>query len=255
MGPASTLSARSTAIRLCAIGAVAVQAACAAAHTNVDLVPLTPEVVQSSGRFRKEYVLAPGDQVEVLVRRVPEVSRGALIRPDGFISLPMLQDVAAAGLTARELSERLTKLFSARLLEPEVNVIPVQVRQAVVYVVGDVNNVVAVPFRDAPTPIQAITLAGGFRRSAAARDITIIRLTEDGNLRAIVVDSTIAGQPGPYMTLRGAQLQSDDIVFVPENGRSQVTRFLDDFISRPLVAVNSIVGTVVNFRLIEELAQ
>jgi hypothetical protein len=57
------------------------------------------------------------------------------------------------------------------------------------------------------------------------------------------------------MALRGAQLQSDDIIFVPENGRSQVTRFLDDFISRPLVAVNSIVGTVVNFRLIEELAR
>jgi polysaccharide export outer membrane protein len=231
------------------------QASCTAAHTNVDVVPLTPDVVQSSGRFRKEYVLAPGDQIEVLVRQVPEVSRGAVIRPDGFISLPLLQDVAAAGLTPRELTERLTKLLSARLLEPEVNVIPVQVRQPVVYVVGDVNNVVAVPLREAPTPIQAITLAGGFRRTAAMRHITVIRLTEDGNLRAIAVDSKISGQPGPYMALRGTQLQSDDIVFVPENGRSQIVRFLDDFVSRPLVAVNSIVGTVVNFRLVEVLAQ
>jgi hypothetical protein len=42
---------------------------------------------------------------------------------------------------------------------------------------------------------------------------------------------------------------------VPENGRSQVARFLDDFISRPLVAVNSVVGTFVNFRLVEQLTQ
>jgi polysaccharide export outer membrane protein len=239
---------------LCVIAAAAVPA-CTSARAGVNTVPVAPEVVRTTGRFRKEYVLAPGDQIEVLVRRVPEASRGAIIRPDGLISLPLLQDVAAAGLTPRELSDRLTKLFGARLLDPEVNVLPVQVRQAVVYVAGDVTNVVAVPFRDAPTAMQAIQLAGGLRRSAAARDVTIIRLAEDGNLQAILIDATISGQPGPYLALRGAALQPDDIVFVPENGRSQVARFLDDFISRPLVAVNSVVGTFVNFRLVEQLTQ
>src|SRR5207302_6366962 len=136
-----------------------------APRAKVPQVPVLQEVVQSSIRFRKEYVLAPGDQIEVVVRRVSEVSRAVFIRPDGLFSLPLLQDVPAAGLTPRELSIKLKELFSARLLDPEINVIPMQVRQPVVYVVGDVNNVVATPFRDAPTAIQAITLAGGFRRS------------------------------------------------------------------------------------------
>lgn len=240
---------------MCVVAAAAVHASCTSARAGVSTVSVGPEVVKSAGRFRKEYLLAPGDQIEVLVRRVPEASRGAIIRPDGFISLPLLQDVPAAGLTPRELAEQLTKLFGARLLEPEVNVLPIQVRQAVVYVAGDVTNVVAVPFRDAPTAMQAIQLAGGLRRSAAVRDVTIIRLGEDGNLQAIMIDAAISGQPGPYMALRGAALQPDDIVFVPENGRSQVARFLDDFISRPLVAVNSVVGTFVNFRLVEQLTQ
>lgn len=235
---------------------IPVLAGCVSPRAHVAQVPAPPQVVQSSTRFQKEYVLAPGDQVEVLVRRVPEVSRVVVIRPDGHISLPMLQDVTAAGSTARELSEKLTELFSRRLVSPEVNVIPIVVRQPMVYVVGDVNLAagVAVPFRDAPTAIQAITLAGGFRRSAAARDVAIIRLTEDGYFRAILVGEMGGGQPGPYVALRGALLQPDDIVFVPENGRSQVVRFLDDIVNRPLGAFNALFGTYVNFRLIQRLS-
>jgi hypothetical protein len=78
-----------------------------------------------------------------------------------------------------------------------------------------------------------------------------VRLSEDGYIRAIPVDSKIGGQPGPYIALRAALLQPDDIVFVPENNRSQVGRFIDDIINRPFSGVNSILGTYVNFRVIE----
>ena len=74
--------------------------------------------MQSEARFRKEYVLVPGDQVEILIRRVPEVSRKVTIRSDGFISLSMLDEVSAAGLTPRELDAKLTGLFSARVVDP-----------------------------------------------------------------------------------------------------------------------------------------
>lgn len=232
-------------------GCLLISGSCTAARPGLSQITVSPDVVDASARFRKEYVLGPGDQLDVIVRRVPEVSRAVVIRPDGYISLPLVQDVPAAGKTPRELTAALTKLLSARLVDPEVNVIPVQVRQAVVYVVGDVNNVVAVPFRDAPTMFQAIALAGGFRRTASPRHVMVIRLGEDGNLRAILVDSRISGQAGPYMALRATALQSDDIVFVPENGRAQVARFLEDFVSRPLGALNSLVGTFVNFRLVQ----
>lgn len=150
-----------------------------------------------------------------------------------MISLPMLQDVPAAGLTARELAEDLRSRFSRRLLNPEVAVIPLQVRQPTVFVLGDVKVPAAVPYRSAQTALQAIGMAGGFQRSGAEADVTIIRLSRDGHLEAIPVDVAADGQPGPYLSLARVVLQPDDVIFVPEHGRSQVVRFIDDLIMRP----------------------
>lgn len=229
------------------------QASCVSPRAQVAKVPVQPEVIQSSARFRKEYVLVPGDQIDVVVRHVPEVSHSVVIRSDGNISLPLLQDVSAGGLTPRELNEKLTGLLSRRLTNPEITVIPTQIRQAMVYVVGDLfaSAGTAVPFHDAPTAMQAITMASGLRRSAAARSITIIRLTDDGYLRAIPVGEGVGGQPGPYMAMRTALLQPDDIVFVPESGRSQATRFLDDFVNRSIQGINGALGIYTNFKLVE----
>ncbi len=226
---------------------------CVSPRAKVPSAPVASQVVASVQRFRKEYVLSEGDQVEVTVRRVPEASRSVMVRSDGFISLPIVNDVKAAGLTTTELRTNLTKLYSERLVQPEISVIPVQVRQPAVYVSGDVNNPGAVPFREAPTAMQAIALTGGFKRSAAERDVAIIRLVDDGRVEAIAVSAAAGGQPAPYMALRTIPLQPDDIIFVPENGRSQMARFLDDFINRPLQGVNSLVSTYVDFRLVSVL--
>ena len=234
------------------LAAAGLLGSCASARPSRTEVK-APEALQSTARFRKEYVLAPDDQIEVVVQRMPEVSRALVIRPDGYISLPLLGDVQASGLTPRELDEKLTELFSARLVSPEVTVIALRVRQSVVYVAGEVGNPVAVPLRDAPTAMQAIAIAQGFRKSASGSKVTIIRLSSDGYLRAIPAGGGIGGQPGPYMALRMATLQPDDLIFVPESGRSQLGRFLDDFISRPLAGFNSVFATYVNFRLLQEI--
>lgn len=213
------------------------------------------ELLSAEGKFRKEYVWAPGDQLEVVVRDAPEVSRTVVVRPDGFISLPLLDDVAAAGLTPTELKDSLTAKFGRRLNNPEVTVIAVQVPPPMVYVVGEVNNNTGVPLRNAPTAIQAITLAGGMRKSAKPGNTVIIRLGEDGVLRAIPVDDSAGGQPGSIMGLREQLLQPDDIIFVPESGRSQVVRFLDDVVNRPLQAITGIIGVYFQFRLIKVISE
>jgi len=230
-----------------------IAAGCAHPRVAISEVAVPPATVQAAIRFRKEYLLAPGDQIEVIVRRVPEVSRVVTIRPDGKISLPLIQDVTASGLTVPEIGSRVAELLSARLANPEVNVIPTLVRQPMVYVAGDVTNVVPIPFREAPTAMQAVTLAGGLRRTAAARDISLIRLSEDGFIRVIPVVVVDKSQPAAYISLRATILQPDDILFVPENGRSQVNRFIDDFINKPLTTFNSIIGTYVNFKFIQIL--
>jgi len=209
------------------------------------------QVIVSEKRFRKEYVFGVGDQLEVLVRKVPEASRTVTIRPDGFVTLPLIDTVKAAGLTAPELKVALTEALGHRLVAPEVNVIAVQTRPPTVYVSGDVNAPIPVPLRTASTAMQAITAAGGFRRSAATRSVYVIRLGEDGHLNAIPVTPAVKGQVGSYLALGEVPLQADDIIFVPESRRSQVTRFIDDMINRPLQGVNSMLSIYFNFKLIE----
>jgi polysaccharide export outer membrane protein len=204
-----------------------------ATRTGVDRIDAPASIVQSASKFTKEYLLFAGDQVEVLVTRFPELSRTVTIRSDGMISLPMLQDVPASGLSARELASDLARRFGARLVNPEVNVIPTQIRQATVIVLGDVKSPQAVPFRNAQTALQAIGMAGGFQRSGAEQDVTIIRLSRDGHLEAIPINVEASGQPGPYLAFAVTQLQPDDVIFVPEHGRAQVVRFIDELVLRP----------------------
>jgi polysaccharide export outer membrane protein len=221
-------------------------ASCAANYATPDRVEAPAELVRSSLRFTKEYVLAVGDQMEVVVWRVPEASRVVTIRADGNISLPLLQDVAAAGLTARELAQNVSNGLSVRLLNPQVAVIPQNVRQPMVYVLGDVNAPSAYPLHNAANAMQALALAGGVKRTGGESDISVIRLAADGHLESIAIMTGFGqGQPAPYLNLARVAMQADDIVFVPEHGRSQVSRFLDDFVLKPF-------QTVLSYKLIKQ---
>src|SRR6185312_1838686 len=134
----------------------------------------------SDAHFRKAYVVTPGDHLDIVVRRVPEASRSVVVRSDGEITLPMVKDVAVAGLTTEEVNTKLVGLFSRRLISPDVTVIATDVHEPTVYVGGEVNNAGAIPLRRAATAIQAISLSGGLKRTAASRRIIIIRLGDDG---------------------------------------------------------------------------
>jgi polysaccharide export outer membrane protein len=194
------------------------------------------QIVRSSVKYQKEYLLYAGDQIEVLVWRNPEVTRTVTIRPDGYISLPLLQEVKAGGLTPGELAASVTKAYSGRLLNPEITVIPVQVRQPTVYVLGDVKNPGAIPIRQAVTAVQALAAAGGALRSGWESETVIIRLSQDGYLETVPIGGQGSGewfftdQAGPYRLLGNTPLQPDDIVFVPETGRSQLFRALADIL-------------------------
>jgi polysaccharide export outer membrane protein len=209
-----------------------------------------PKVIRSSVKFQKEYLLYAGDQIEVLIWRNAEVSRTVVIRPDGFISLPLLQEVKAAGLTPRELAASVAQAYAGRLVNPEVTVIPVQIRQPSVYVLGDVRVPGAYPYRQAVTAAQALAMAGGVLRTGWEGQTAIIRLSPEGYLEAIPIGGGASGewfftdQIGPYRVLGNTPLQVDDIIFVPETGRSQFFRALSDLLIPFQIYLN--------YRLIEE---
>lgn len=206
-------------------------AGCAVMPGTTTQVPAAPEVIRSSVRFQKEYLLAAGDQIEISVWRVPEISRTVFVRPDGFISLPLLQEIKAAGLTPKELAANVTKALSGRLVNPEVTVIPILVRQPNIYVLGDVRSPGAFLARTAVTAAQALALAGGVLRSGYEGGTVLIRLTDDGYLEAIPIgDGFSVSQVAPYLSLASTVLKPDDIIFVPESGRSQIFRSLSDIL-------------------------
>lgn len=204
-----------------------------------EAVAAPPEVMRSSVRYQKEYLLVEGDQIEVTVWRVPEVSRTVTIRPDGYISLPLVQELKASGLSPRELAAQVRSALAVRLINPEVNIIPMTVRQPMVYVLGDARTPGGFPLRNASTVAQAIALAGGTLRSANEDYINVIRLAADGHLEATRLNgaSTMTG-PSPFLAMAATPLKADDIVFIPESGRSEVSRTINDLLAPFTIYLN-----------------
>lgn len=219
-------------------------------------------VAESTRRFRKVYLIAPGDRIAITVRNHPEVAAAAgqpgagfLVRPDGMISLPYLGDFKAAGKSFEQLDTELTEQLATRLQDPDVTVVGMSVREPEVYVIGEVAQPRPVPLRQATTAMHAVAYAGGFLKSANRDAIAVIRLTEDGKLQAVKVPLTLKGQPAPYMALQTTLLQADDVIFIPERNITQIDRKIDEFVNQPLNGVNSVLAPVANFLLIRELIQ
>jgi polysaccharide export outer membrane protein len=122
-----------------------------------------------------DYVLAVGDKLRIEVYKDPQLSQSLQIRPDGRITLPLVGDVAAAGLTPLALDETITTALKEYMTNPVVTVIVVEATPPTVYVMGEVMQPGPVPMRPGMTALEALALAGGFKDFAKRSDIRIIR--------------------------------------------------------------------------------
>lgn len=241
--------------RLIVCAAIACAFSIVGCTTAVSKKPLLadPQVAESLQRYTKEYVLEAGDSLDVVVYRNPELSRPALIRRDGLISLPILGDVQAAGLTTRQLDAQLAERLRARLVNPEVTVSVTNAREPMVYVVGEVQSATPVTLREAKTAAQAIARASLQTRAVDLSRVSIIRLDDTGHLRAYAVQRHEHSQPALYMALQNMPLQADDLIFVPESKRSQAGRAVQDFVTIPLSALNLMLTPYFQYRIIESV--
>jgi polysaccharide export outer membrane protein len=111
----------------------------------------------------------------VNVWREQEISRPVVVRPDGKISLPLLNDVTAAGLTPMELEQQLTAGFGKFLENPQVTVIVTAINSQQVFILGEVNRIGRYPLSPNMTVLQALSMSGGFTQFANLGDIYILR--------------------------------------------------------------------------------
>ena len=133
------------------------------------------------------YVIGPEDVLYIHVWKEDALSRTVLVRMDGKISLPLIDDVQAAGLTARQLKEVLTKRLKEFVDNPNVSVIVTEPNSFKVYVSGQVRNPGVVRLRSETSILQLITMVGGFTDWANQKKILIIR-KEDGKEKRFTVN-------------------------------------------------------------------
>lgn len=133
-------------------------------------------------RAAHKYKIGPGDSVEIFVWRYPEVSTTVPVRPDGFITAPLLEDIPAAGKTPTELARDLEEQLAVYLRDPLVTVIvqgfvgvfPDQIR-----VLGEATSPKALQYVDGMTMLDLMIQVGGITQFAAGNKTVLVRF-EDG---------------------------------------------------------------------------
>jgi polysaccharide export outer membrane protein len=160
------------------------------------------------------YVIGPGDILQITVWKNETLSRVAPVRPDGKISMPLLHDIQASGLTAMQLRDKISTALGEFMPNPEVTVSVSDVRSMRVSILGEVQKPGVLELRGETTILEAIAMAGGFKDFASPSKITIIRNDESGKSKRIRFNYNRAVSSGSSDE-ENLVLRSGDVVVVP----------------------------------------
>jgi len=178
--------------------------------------PSPPEATYSL-RSAYKYKIGPGDTVDIFVWRYPEVSTSVPVRPDGFISAPLLEDIPAAGKTPTELARDLEAQLAVYLRDPLVTVIvqgfvgvyPDQIR-----VLGEAANDKSLPYIDGMTLLDLMIQVGGISEFAAGNDAILMRFEEGEQKKyRLRLDDLIRNADLSANT----DMRPGDIIVIPES--------------------------------------
>lgn len=159
-----------------------------------------------------EYRIGPQDVIHIDVWKEPDVSRSVPVRPDGKISMPLLNDVQAAGLTSMELAASIRDGLSKFMTNPQVTVTVSDINSRRIYVTGEVARQGAQTLLPNMTVLQALSAAGGLTQFAREKKIYLVR-TVDGKQVTYPFDykGALTGKHPETNIL----LQSGDMIVVP----------------------------------------
>jgi len=121
-----------------------------------------------------DYVIGADDTLHISVWKEPDLTNTLPVRPDGKISMPLLNDVQAAGLTPMQLATSLTEKLKKYLADPRVTVVVTQMNSQRVYILGEVLHSGAIPLLPNMTVLQALATAG-FTQFANTKNIYVLR--------------------------------------------------------------------------------
>jgi len=157
------------------------------------------------------FVIGDQDVLSISVWREPSLSGSVPVRPDGKISLPLLHDVEAQGLTPMQLASDLTTKLKKFVVDPQVSVVVTSVNSSKIYILGEVGHPGPMPMLSGLTALQAIATAGGPTQFANQKKIYILR-NENGSKQKIAFNYKKALKCDDTQNI---PLKSGDTVVIP----------------------------------------
>ncbi len=191
----------------CAIGLLLMALGVAAAD------PGKPTVKVSNASVPENYHIGTGDVLQISVWKEPDASvPAAVVRPDGRISMPLVKEIAVAGMTPGEVEQAITEKLSKLIPAADVTVVVSTINSKKVYVVGAVRREGPLAYGYRMTVMQAITEAGGLNEYARRKKIYVLR-TENGKEYQLPFnyEEVIKGEK----TAQNVQLLPGDVIIVP----------------------------------------
>jgi polysaccharide export outer membrane protein len=193
------------------ISGVQAAPAVAAAPSSAAAVPMA-----QAAPVAPDYIIGPGDELQVFVWRNPDLTVTVPVRPDGKISTPLDEDMPAVGKSPQLLARDIEKVLAEYVKSPQVNIIVT--KPASVYsqvkVIGQVLHPGAVPYRDGMTVLDAVLAVGGLTTFAAGNRAHLVR-TEAGKQTEIKVKLDSLVNSGDMS--QNLVLKPGDVVVVPES--------------------------------------
>ena len=167
-------------------------------------------------RDEADYLIGPGDQLQIYVRNNPDLSVAIPVRPDGKISVPMVQDIRASGKTPSRLANDLEQILGEYIRDPNVTVMVtgfIGTYEDQVRIIGQAVQPQAIPYRDGMTVLDAIIQVGGLTQFAAGNRARLVRGTGDDSrtyrlrLNDLLKDGDVS---------QNHPLRPGDILVIPE---------------------------------------
>jgi polysaccharide biosynthesis/export protein len=145
-------------------------------QTASSLPPGAPTTPVGANAGMPDYLIGADDVLSIVFWREPDVSRDVVVRPDGRISLPLINDIQAAGMTPEQLRATLEKAAEKYIEDPRATVVVKQINSRQVYITGQVAKQGTYPLTTGMRVMQLITVAGGVLEFADDDNISIVRL-------------------------------------------------------------------------------
>ena len=176
------------------------------------------------------YLIQPGDILDIKFFYNPELNESVTVRPDGYISLQLVNDVKASGLQPSQLNETLTQRYAGELKKPVITVIVKTFAGQRVYVGGEVGQQGLITMPAGLTALQAVMQSGGFKNTAQPSETLVIRKGSDSRPVPVRVDLDTMLSGGTAG--QDFKLQPDDIVYVPKSAIAKANQFVNQYVEQ-----------------------